>query len=191
MTSMLKFDPQQPGAIEELLAHRLEELPTVLVRAAQSDTLTQSIEILARTHRIPTEGASLLGNEIMLVLLAFEPYQDLATNLARALRISETIANPIAHDVLQILLTPEIKAALDSIQTERTPTVLQGTDPSKPVQWQHIVSGSTAPPQSTLTPIHQPPTPKTPPPPSTPTPPVVPQYQKPLTGAPRYGDDQR
>lgn len=107
---------------QQNLQERLEALPKVLSDALFSKTLEQVINQIAVDQNVRPDRHNDLANEITLVLLAFEPYQDLAENIARELVVPAHTAERIAQAAYEQIFTEEIRVALDDIYAARPDT---------------------------------------------------------------------
>lgn len=91
---------------------RTQELPPQLVAIA-SDDLRKFVTDLAGTLDLSPENTASLENEIALIILAFEPIEDLARNIVEYSTINEKIASYIAEKVTDQLLAENFDALVE------------------------------------------------------------------------------
>lgn len=152
---------------KQLVQERYQELPQILQNALLRPTLTSSIRLIAEKHHLPTEKASLLEDEVVLTLLAFEPLTRFDERIMAELLIPGSVAASVARDLDEMIFT-EVREDLTEITKEHE-------EHDKMEEKEMNSSVDVVPSRSAITPM----------------PPVVPQTPapSPVAQMPRYVKD--
>src|SRR3989344_3982919 len=190
--------PTNDTDVQKELEMRFKELPQVVRDAIKSADVEQRLRALANTHKLHVDQWEKLENEVMLALLAFEPIEDLQTNIrtnvgvgdvtaaALAEDISKTIFEPIRQELERELEHPEAQAEnVSGVETARTQELQAEGNRQKAIgndalQQSSPVTPATPPPAPVPTPV----VPATPPP----APPVVKAVRAPTSSAYHPGE---
>lgn len=155
------------------LSERLNELPEVLQEAILAPELAERIQDAGSANGLSEQKIREIEDEVVFVLLAYREYPEFPTRILTLLENQVEIARKVTIAVTERVFTPEVRAMLDAIYTERNKLETE----KNVLQNQVTVSNPPAPPTA---------------PTSTETKGklayTIPSYQKPLMGVPRYQD---
>lgn len=98
---------------ETFLATQADMVPALLRDLLDPESLRPVVARIMRHHDLPESMRTVLENEIALVLLAIEPYQNLHANIARSLALPPLTADAVAQDIMLALLSPGVLETLD------------------------------------------------------------------------------
>ncbi len=149
------------------LSERLRELPEVLQEALLAPDLAEKIQEVGSENGLSEQKIREIEDEIVFVLLAYREYTDFPTRILALLENRVEIARKVTTTITERVFTPEIRAILDAVYTERN----KFEEENKPSS-DSSASGIPTPQIETQhKPMH-----------------AVPSYQKPLMAVPRYQD---
>lgn len=153
------------------LSERLNELPKMLQEAVLAPELAQKIQKIGSANGLSEQKIQGVEDEIVFVLLVYREYPDFPSRILALLENQVEIARNVTNAITEQVFTPEVRGVLDAIYAERNELETGKNSP------QDLPITNTLAAQSTI-------------PASTETPNrsayVIPSYQKPLMGVPRY-----
>ena len=98
--------PTNDTDVQKELEMRFKELPQVVRDAIKSADVEQRLRALANTHKLHVDQWEKLENEVMLALLAFEPIEDLQTNIRTNVGVGDVTAAALAEDISKTIFEP-------------------------------------------------------------------------------------
>jgi hypothetical protein len=91
---------------ERLIAEQKKNLPHELVEAIESVAWEHSVEEIGNKNSLSTEQIDSLEREVMLALYAFEPPENLASNIAREVDVPEEVAETLFNSIWEQIMEP-------------------------------------------------------------------------------------
>jgi len=92
--------------LAQQLQERFKQLPKAVQKAITSADVEKHLRTLADTHKLHLDQWQLLENNVMLTLLGFQPFDELASNIKNDINISQERADEMAGDISKNVFEP-------------------------------------------------------------------------------------
>lgn len=137
-----------PPVISEELKKRFQELPRAVQNALTSADIEKNLRTLSESHKLHLDQWEKLENEVLLVLLGFQPAEKLQENIRTVVGVTDEIAAQLANDISGVVFEPvrraledetgpeeegpDAPAAAEVPQTAHTPAPVPAVAPATP-----------------------------------------------------------
>lgn len=98
--------PAEHGGLNEMIQERFKQLPKAVQKAITSADVEKHLRVLSDSRKLHVDQWQLLENNVMLTLLGFQPFDELAAHLKSDLNISQERAGEIATDISKNVFEP-------------------------------------------------------------------------------------
>lgn len=145
---MHSMTPQQTQTtVQQELAERFAQLPQSVQEAVTSAEVEKKLRALAQKHKLHLDQWVLLENEIMLTLLGLEDPENMATNIAKQVRVGADTAQAIVNDIATLVFAPIRQTLQQGAPGEGTRPMVKSTVQSDSDGL--VIPGQTPAPQET------------------------------------------